>query len=1119
MNRVWMDQGGTFTDVVRVTASGTVSIQKVLTDGVDLDRLAEGAIDVRRGTTVATNALLERTGAPTLLITNRGFGDLIQIGDGRRPHLFRLHIRRPHPLATAVLECDGRIDKHGEPVVPLRVDRSALQMHFDRGLRSVAIVLIHGPLFPEHEQIIATECARIGFKTIRMGHTIAPSRGFLSRLHTTVADASLSPLLPTAPGLYMRSDGGLSRQDEWTGSQAILSGPAGGVVATAALANAAGVAPAFGIDMGGTSTDVCRVDGAPERTDHLDIGDLTLRVPTVALHTVAAGGGSILKTVDGLLTVGPRSAGSEPGPAAYGRGGPATLTDAEVVLGRLPVFPHVCGPDRNGVLDCVASRSAIAGAAPGLTIEHAADGFKRVAAETAARAVRTLAARRGVNPADHSLVAFGGAGPGHATAIARALGITSVVIPRLAGVFSAVGIGHAPRRSESVVPVGESIVTALEQAYAMLPFEGQIEARIAIRHRGTQHSIEIPVDPVRTGTGLTDEEVRNFHAEHANRYGFKRPDLAIEPVEIRIAVEQLTDPPPSTLEIPAPQSRTTRAWFGEWMNVPVIDLKDADGTVGPALLVGGGTTVVVDPGWHATAEKDWIRLEDINPPKRADATEFDPVQTAIFAAQIMAVAEEMGEHLARLARSVSIRERRDFSAAVFDRHGLLIANAPHVPVHLGAMGETVRDLIEHRGHELEPNTAWASNDPYHGGSHLPDITVIRPVFANGERVAFVAVRGHHVDVGGSTPGSMPPDSRHINEEGIRFRNIRLSSSDGFTPPDISASRSPEEFGADLLAQVAAVQRGAESLSSLIQTMEPAAFLAQMNHALDAAERATARVMAGLVGSHEATERFDDGTAIRVQIHVDDGHAVVQIDAPRHAANLNAPRAVARAAVLYVLRCLIDEPLPLLNEGALRRVSIEADPGGMFDPRYPTAVAGGNVECSQRLVDALLRAVGAQAASQGTMNNLTVGTESGIWYETIPGGSGAGPTFHGTDAVQVHMTNTRSSDVEEVEARFPIRIDRWRIRRGSGGAGATKGGAGIEKIWRFLAPATVSILAGRRVAGAPGADGGRPGLPGVDQVDRGTGWESATAHISVQKGDRLRIQTPGGGGFGSPSDED
>ncbi|MEC8193653.1 MAG: hydantoinase B/oxoprolinase family protein [Myxococcota bacterium] len=1119
MSRVWMDQGGTFTDVVRVAASGEVTIEKVPTDRATLHALAEDAVDVRRGTTAATNALLERTGSPTLLITNQGFGDAIRFGDGRRPDLFALAIQRPAPLAAAVVEVGGRIDATGAEVHPVTVEPSTLRAHWDRGIRSVAIVLIHGPLRPEHERRIADLCTAIGFTTVRMGHAIAPSRGFLQRLQTTVADAALSPLLPRAPGLYMRSDGGLSHHDEWTGSQAILSGPAGGVMATARLAAAAGLGPAFGLDMGGTSTDVCRVDGAPERSDRLRIDGLELRVPTIELHTVAAGGGSILAQRDGLLTVGPQSAGSNPGPAAYGRGGPATLTDAEVILGRLPDFPSVCGPDRRQELDRAAARRAIMNAAPGLEPEPAAEGFKRVAAETAARAVRALAAARGVDPADHALVAFGGAGPGHATTIARALGIRTVVVPRLAGVFSAVGIGHAPRRAETVAPIRGSIDDALKRAQAALPFAGHTTTRLAIRHRGTQHPIEIPVRSDRVGAGLTEDERHRFHRAHRDRFGFERTSIPIEAVEVRAAVEQPAPSPNLHLPDPEPVARTTRAWFDGWREVPVVPIHRAHDTEGPALLVGDGTTVVVDPGWRVTATAGWVQLDDKRPAPRRSSTAFDPIQTAVFAARIMAIAEEMGEHLARLARSVSIRERRDFSAAVFDCDGHLIANAPHVPVHLGAMGETVRGLLRDRGDDLQPGTAWASNDPYCGGSHLPDITVIRPVHAGATRVAFVAVRGHHVDVGGSTPGSMPPASTHIEHEGLRFRNIPLAGPDGFTPPCLDGTRSPHELRADLLAQVAAVQRGDDGLQGLIEGMGVDGFTAQMRHALDAAERATARLLTGMPGVHTATEVLDDGTPIAVTMTVADGRATIAIDAPPHPGNLNAPSAVARAGVLYVLRCLIDEPLPLLNEGSLRRVQIETTPGGMFDPQYPTAVAGGNVECSQRLVDALLRAVGAQAASQGTMNNLTVGMEAGIWYETIAGGSGAGPGFSGTDAVQVHMTNTRASDVEEMEARFPVRLENWRIRPNSGGSGTWSGGDGLEKTWRFLAPATVSILAQRRAAGAPGAVGGRPGLPGVDQVDRGAGWEPASSQFTVTTGDRLRMQTPGGGGFGDASEED
>jgi 5-oxoprolinase (ATP-hydrolysing) len=1119
MNRVWMDQGGTFTDVVRVDSDGHFTVEKVLTDTATLDVLAQGAGEVRCGTTAATNALLERTGEPVLLITNEGFGELHELGDQRRPDLFRLNIERAPSLATAVLEVGGRISAEGRVLSPLNVDEAKLRGHVTAGIRSAAIVLIHGPAHPATERSIERMCESAGFAQISVGHVVAPSRGYLPRLHTTLADAALTPLLPTAPGLYMRSDGGLSRAGEWSGAHAVLSGPSGGVIATASIAEAAGVGPAFGLDMGGTSTDVCRVDGGPERADHIDISGLRLRVPSLRLETVAAGGGSIVQTLDGVMMVGPRSAGANPGPAAYGRGGPATLTDAEAILGRLPGFPDICGPDRSQRLDLTAARDAIGRAAPGLGIEEAAEGFKTVAAETAARAVRSLAAARGVDPADHALVAFGGAGPGHATAIARALGIQTVLVPHLAGVLSAVGIGQASRRSEVVVPVRDSVGTAVADAIARRPFEGTTRIRLAARHTGTQHTLEIALDTKTAQDHLTEGNIADFHQAHHTQFGFSRPDLEIEPIEIRLSIEEAPDHPTLNFEPPPDTRGVTWAWFGDWMEVPLVPMHSSNGVLGPALLTGSGTTVVVEPGWRVTVGDSWIQLTDEHPKPPIMGTSFHPTHTAVFATRIMAVAEQMGEQLARLARSVSIRQRRDFSAAIFDSDGRLIANAPHVPVHLGAMGETVRDLIEHRKDALTEGTTWASNDPYRGGSHLPDITVIRPVFYGPHRIAFVAVRGHHVDVGGTTPGSMPPHSTHIDEEGLRFHNILLADDHGFHPPPLPGCRQPDEVKADLLAQTAAVAIGAATTVQLIQEIGHAAFKAQMTHLIGQAARSVGRVLLCYGGTHTATEILDDGTKLRVELKVEGDRGSLAIHGSAHPGNLNAPRAVAQAALLYVLRSLVDEPLPLLNEGSLSPVTLETTKGGLFDPQHPAAVAGGNVETSQRLVDALLRALGAQAGSQGTMNNLTVGTRAGVWYETIGGGSGAGPGFDGADAVQVHMTNTRASDVEDLEVRFPVRLTRWGRHADSGGRGKWCGGQGTEKIWEFLDHAEIAILAERRAAGAPGVDGGEPGLPGQDEVDFGQGWEPAPPRFSASAGTRLRIRTPGGGGFGLLPDQD
>jgi 5-oxoprolinase (ATP-hydrolysing) len=1112
-----MDQGGTFTDVLRLDADGRLSCEKLWSDEADLGALGGDDPEPRRGTTAATNALLERTGAPVLLLTNAGFGDMPWIGDQRRPKLFDRTEGRPVPLCTGVLEVQGRIAANGEVLVPVHVDQERLADWRAQGIDSVAIVLIHGPLHRDSERELAAACRASGFGSISLGHEVAPAQGYLARLQTTLVDAALTPLLPRARGLYMRSDGGLSRQEDWRGFQAILSGPAGGVVAAARLAARAGVGPAFGLDMGGTSTDVCRIDGEPERTDTLKIDGMSLRVAAVQLETVAAGGGSILTMQGGVMQVGPRSAGAQPGPAAYGRGGPATLTDASAILGLLPDFPCICGPQRDQPLSMDAAREAIDALQCGMPTEAAAAGFLAVGAEAAARAVRALAAARGVDPAEHALIAFGGAGPGHGCAIAQALGIRTVLVPRLASVFSALGIGTAQRRTEQVAPVRTTIAEAI--AALNRPFEGQQCYRLAARHTGTDTVLELDLDLQQPGLDqaqLSPALIEAFHQAHRRCFGFSRPDQRVEAVEVRLSITEPELPMSGLRLAPDPQpTRTVQAWFDGWRSIPLLDTEQADGCCGPALIRGRGTTLCLLPGWRAELHDEHLALHHYAGQRSTLSTEPHPVHTAVFGTRVMAIAEQMGERLRRLARSVSIRERQDFSTALFDARGSLVANAPHVPVHLGAMGATVRDLIQRHGSRLQPGQAWASNDPYAGGSHLPDITVTRPVFVDGALVGLVACRGHHIDVGGTRPGSMPVDAVHIDEEGLQLKQVQLAEEGRFMPPELAGCRQPEEVLADLEAQVAACEAGACGVQALIAQLGVAVYQAQLGHLLDQAERSVGELLSQMSGTYTATEVLDDGTQIEVSLQVEGARARLHLSAPPHPGNLNAPQAVAHAAVLYVFRSLLPEGSSILNEGTLRPIEMIINPGGLFDPQYPAAVAGGNVETSQRLVDALLQAIGAQAASQGTMNNLTVGTPSGTFYETIAGGSGAGPGFAGPSAQQVHMTNTRATDIEVTESRFPVRIVQWSRRLGSGGAGQHPGGDGVVKRWVFLAPAKISLMAQRRSAGAPGLAGGEAGAPGEDWRTVAGIDSRAPAQWTAQPGDELTIHTPGGGGWGRP----
>jgi len=872
--------------------------------------------------------------------------------------------------------------------------------------------------------------------------------------------------------------------------------------------------------------------------DRLEVDGLILATPAVRVDTIAAGGGSLLGVRGGVFTVGPRSAGADPGPACYGRGGPLSLTDAEATLGRLPGFPEIAGPERCAPLDVAAARAAMGAVAAGRTPEETAMGFRRVAHSRMAGAVRRIVAEDAGDPATHVLVAFGGAGPAHACGIARELGISEVHVPLLAGVWSAVGIGMARPRIERRATVTGSLLDAMDRAGADGAIEGDETFSVLARHVGTTGEIALPLTrseaeradagAVRSVAGsvvprlLLGGALRSaFDAEHHRLNGFGRPELAVEAVAVRRVVEGVGDQGGSVVvDAPLGQPAQARAWFdGAWRDVPVVGVgsQPVAEIVGPALVALPGATVVVEVGWTATHQGDHLVLMDRSGGDRALGTARHPVHTAVFGARLAGIAEAMGETLARLARSVSIRDRRDFSCAVFDAGGRLAANAPHVPVHLGAMGETVRALLSMREADLRPGQAWVTNDPYAGGSHLPDITVIRPVFdQDGQRIALVACRGHHVDVGGIQPGSMPPHARTIDEEGVLIPLSLLVDAQGaLLMPDLPGCRQPEEVRVDLLAQVAACSAGARGVEALLIDPGSAAVRAQLGHLQAVAADAVGEVLQGRRGTCWGHEVFDDGTPMDVCVDfgVDGQEVRVSVRAPAHPGNLNAPTAVARAAVLYVLRCMVGAPIPL-NEGVLDRVRVDVESGGLFDPQPPRAVAGGNVETSQVLVDALFAALGVGAASQGTMNNLTVGTATGAFYETIGGGAGGTPEGPGASAVQVHMTNTRSTDVEVLERRFPVRLEELSRRRGSGGTGRHPGGDGLTRVWRFLGPARVALLAGRRRCGAAGMDGGSAGMPGRDLRDVGAGWEPAPPVWEAAPGDRLRIDTPGGGGWGT-----
>jgi len=1108
-----MDQGGTFTDLVSRKPNGRITIEKVLSSTIDMASFSQRSRHIRRGTTVATNALLERKGVKAVLITNIGFGDLREIGDQRREHLFDINARREPPLGSTVLEIEGRIDANGRILAPavLPVDRAKKILL--SGITSAAVVLLHGPRAPQEEQRIARQLLAMGFQHVSVGSEVSAKIGFTVRLQSTLADACLTPLLPREKGLYMKSNGGLSAAEDadWRGVNAVLSGPAGGAIAVEKLLSRLGIERAFGLDMGGTSADVCHVYKKVRRVDRLVVNHWPLQVPSLHIETVAAGGGSIVTEQEGIVKVGPHSAGSAPGPACYGRGGPATLSDCEAVLGRLVDFPNVCGSNRDQPLDIVAARTVLQKLDPTSSVESIAMNCKEVAAEEMAAAILRHAAYVGVSPADHSLVVFGGAGAAHACAIAQRLEISQVVIPALAGVFSAVGIGWADRRTEvSRMILNNDIVSGTTQVLEGIPRNGTIELSFDVRYKGTSVPLMIPYN---LENELSLVQLENaFRQQHSQVFGFQR-DLPIEVIAVTAVLSVLQETSEFNIPDVAKKKKSVRAFFDQqWQMVPVFAFQEVEQVIGPAIILVHGSTVVLPKGWRCRRHQDALILQDILRQYQSLGVTFHPARTAIFARRIMAVAEEMGEMLARLARSVSIRERRDFSCAVFDARGNLVANAPHVPVHLGAMGETVRELLAHKERELQPGQAWLSNDPYSGGSHLPDITVMMPVYEAGERIAFVATRGHHIDIGGTHPGSMPPNAKHISEEGMLWHHQKWLEDDTFCPIDLSASRQPIDVRADLEAQAAACLLGVKKIARLCETLKKDVFVAQLKHVQDHAERVCLRWMRENQGSYQAAEKISGDLVVQVGIEISANNGLLELSAMKSPSNLNTPKSVARACLLYVLRALINEDIPL-NEGTLRPWRIVVNEGGLFDPKYPDPVAGGNVESSQHLVDAILRALDAQASSQGTMNNLCVGTERGTFYETIGGGAGASRDRDGGSAVQVHMTNTKATDVEELEHRFPVQLQCWKIRTDSGGKGEWNGGDGMIKEWLFLAPAQISILATRRCEPGTALNGGESGLCGVDYRNVGDGWEVSPAEWTAKPGDRLRICTPGGSGFG------
>ncbi|HEX8644065.1 MAG TPA: hydantoinase B/oxoprolinase family protein [Allosphingosinicella sp.] len=1195
-----IDRGGTFTDIVASAPDGRLLVRKLLSDnpgryddaavaGIGqllLDHGAAPILAVKMGTTVATNALLERKGERVVLAITAGFGDALRIGYQARPDIFARRIVLPEALYEKVIEVDERLTAVGDVLRPLDAAAAEEQLRaaFDDGYRAIAIVLMHGWQWTAHEAALVRIAEEIGFTQISASHRVGPLIKLVGRGDTSVVDAYLSPVLRryvdrvvAALGddtrlLFMQSSGGLADASAFQGKDAILSGPAGGIVGMARTAEQAGFGRVIGFDMGGTSTDVSHFAGTYERTSERVVAGVRVRAPMLEIHTVAAGGGSVCHYDGARFRVGPDSAGAVPGPACYRRGGPLTITDCNVVLGKIDAahFPAMFGPGGDEAIDVEASRllcDAI-GTRAGLSAAAVAEGFIRIAVDNMANAIKQISIARGHDVTRYTLQCFGGAGGQHACLVADALGMERVMIHPLAGVLSAYGMGLADTIELRQRSLGggalEPVLVALEEeARAALRAQGVDEVellrRAALRYEGSDTALEVEA-------GRFEEMREAFELAHRQRFGFvmEGTGVVVETAVVEAvgksspgreggprgsAVEGVVGPARAPLHHASPFDAACGGAQDRHGPPPrpgdprVIDraaLAPGARITGPALIVDPSATTVVEPGWRAEVDTRLnLILTRVAPreARHAAGTKADPVMLEVFNNLFMAIAEEMGVALRNTAISVNIKERLDFSCALFDADGCLIANAPHIPVHLGSMGDSIRTIIEARqggrdGRGMKPGDAYVLNAPYRGGTHLPDITVIVPVFAadgDAEPAWYVAARGHHADVGGIAPGSMPPDSRTVHEEGVLIDNALLVDAGRFLEAEMRVllgsgdwpARSPDRNISDLKAQVAACARGAAELRRVAGEYGREVIDAYMCHIMANAEEAV-RSLIGRLSDGEFRYEMDNGAAVCVRVAVDRGERAAVIDFEGTSAqqpdNFNAPYSICRAATLYVLRTMIDDAIPM-NDGCLRPIELKVPEGSMLHPHYPAAVVAGNVETSQVITDALFAAFRALAPSQGTMNNFTFGDEgSHQYYETIAGGAGAGPGFDGASAVQTHMTNSRLTDPEILETRYPVLLERFSIRHGSGGEGASRGGDGVERRIRFLEPMRANILSNRRRVRPRGIEGGGDAAPGVNKVVRADGTVEllgATASAEMAPGDVFVIETPGGGGYGIP----
>ncbi|MCQ6961685.1 hydantoinase B/oxoprolinase family protein [Methanolobus chelungpuianus] len=1190
----WIDRGGTFTDIVARSPEGRLLTHKLLSEnpGHYQDAAVEGIrrilglgpqdplgseniSSVKMGTTVGTNALLERKGEPTALVITEGFRDALRIAYQNRPDIFALEIRRPELLYRSVTEVRERYTAGGEELVPLdtRKARKELEKVYAEGIRSLAIVLMHAYRYPDHELQLKRIAEDIGFTHISLSHKVSPLIKFVSSGETTVVDAYLSPVLKryidriaaTLEGaggrtrlLFMQSGGGLTDARYFRGRDCILSGPAGGIVGAVRTSEMAGFRDIITFDMGGTSTDVAHYNGEYERSFETEVAGVHLRSPMLHIHTVAAGGGSILHFDSGRFRVGPDSAGSDPGPACYRKGGPLTVTDCNLMLGRIQPenFPCLFGPgadlplDRETVAHKFRELAEEIGSFTGedYSPERVAEGFLTVAVENMANAIKKISIQQGYDVKNYTLCCFGGAGAQHACRVADSLGLRTIFIHPLAGVLSAYGMGLADRRilKEHAVErvLDEGLLTQLSMEFSRMETDGReemLDQGVTEEKITAQHKVHVRYIGTNTPLLMDPADMDSIRAafdrEHRKRFGFIMQDrkLVVEAISVEIIGSgedmQENNILPSTGSQDEATDYTLMYTSGQFHRTPVIrrsSLKTKAGICGPAIITEENTTVVIEPGWETElTRKNCLILTKVqhSPQKQEIGAEADPVMLEIFNNRFMSIAEQMGYTLRNTAYSVNIKERLDFSCAVFDKKGNLVANAPHIPVHLGSMGESVRSVIGRFG-DMRPGDVFMVNSPYSGGTHLPDITVITPVFIEDRIAFYVASRGHHADIGGISPASMPPESRHIGEEGAITEGSRIVEQERFLEEEVKQwllcgpypARNPSQNIADLRAQVAANEKGAAELKKLAEHFSLETVEAYMSHVQDNAEEAVRRVITCLRNG-EAVQAFDDGSVIRVRVSIDRERRTAHVDftgtSAQHPGNLNAPVAVCKAAVLYVFRTLVQEDIPL-NEGCLRPLEITIPEGCMLNPSYPAAVVAGNVETSQAIVDALLLALGVMAGSQGTMNNFTFGNAEFQYYETICGGSGAGNGFNGTDAVHTHMTNSRITDPEVLEWRFPVLLEGFSIREGSGGRGKYTGGCGVIRRLRFLEPMRAAILSGHRRIPPSGLQGGEDGKAGRNYIVKKDGvllelGEKAVCEVSP--GDVFVIETPGGGGFG------